>query len=164
MWPSIIYILSLQSLEKPLKINVLCAFRGSFRLCSSCEKRTQCSQLHMAILLCSCREERGYRNYRLRSIHLVIIRQNVCFRRQVCNLHQLISSSTTQKMHTEPIRQSSHSLHISGICALSVAFLKPYSCTLTIPVLLVLYLSKDNYAVYYGTVLLWGLVCMAVSQ
>lgn len=110
-------------LEKPLKINVLCAFRGSFRLCSSCEKRTQCSQLHMAILLCSCRKESGYRNYRPHSIHLMTIRQNVCFRRRVCNLHQLISSSITPKMHTEPIRQSSHSLHISGICALSVRFL-----------------------------------------
>lgn len=120
--------------------------------------------MHMAILLCPCRGRRGHRNYRSHSIPFSDNQAERAFQAASVSLHQLMSPSVTPNMHAEPIRQSSYSLHICGICASSVAFQQPQSCTLTIPVLLVPQLSPTPVQFTARTVLLWGLACMAASQ
>ena len=80
-----IYIPFLQSLEKPLKIHVLCALLGLLRLHSFCEKRgtpsvPNCTWPFFSVLA----EKKGViGTIDSRAFHLVVIRQNVCFRRQV---------------------------------------------------------------------------------
>lgn len=118
----------------------------------------------MAILLCPCRGGGGHRNYRPHSIPFSGNQTECVFQAASVSLHQLITPSVTQTMHAEPTRQSSYSLHLCGICALSAAFLQPQSCTLTTPVLPVPQLSPTPVQFAARTVLVWGLACMAASQ
>lgn len=74
---------SIQSLEKPLKINVLCALRGSFRLYSSCEKRGALNVSNYTWPFFSVLAEKKGVTGTIdpTAFYLVINRQNVCFRR-----------------------------------------------------------------------------------
>lgn len=73
------YILSPQSLEQTLKINMLCALRGSPKLHISCEKRGTLSVPSCTWSFFSVLKEGkgGYRSYRPHSIQLSD-NQNVC--------------------------------------------------------------------------------------